>query len=197
MSFLYLVPTGMNDVNQPGWGSWAGRYGRNETFPDSSYYWANQTDAWHGTTNRDNTLARWAADLQNDFRARLEWCVQNYAHANHAPCVVVNGHSGSGIVRIQVENRRTATTGESVIELSAAGSADPDGDALAYEWSVYPEAGTYRGEVPTIENSQSPRARLRVPVGLGAHELHVILTVRDTGKPALARYRRLMITDLQ
>jgi hypothetical protein len=30
MSFLYLVPTGMNDPMQPTWGSWAGRYGRNE-----------------------------------------------------------------------------------------------------------------------------------------------------------------------
>jgi len=27
MTFLYLVPTGMNDPDQPGWGSWAGRYG--------------------------------------------------------------------------------------------------------------------------------------------------------------------------
>jgi len=27
MTFLYLVPTGMNDPEQPAWGSWAGRYG--------------------------------------------------------------------------------------------------------------------------------------------------------------------------
>ena len=27
MTFLYLVPTGMNDPEQPTWGSWAGRYG--------------------------------------------------------------------------------------------------------------------------------------------------------------------------
>src|SRR5258707_956793 len=32
MTFLYLVPTGMNDPDQPGWGSWAGRYGLNENF---------------------------------------------------------------------------------------------------------------------------------------------------------------------
>jgi hypothetical protein len=30
MCFLYLVPTGMNDPWQPGWGSWAGRYGLND-----------------------------------------------------------------------------------------------------------------------------------------------------------------------
>ena len=68
MMFLYLVPTGMNDPAQPTWGSWAGRYGRNEHHEDKPYYWANQQDTWQGTTHRENTLSRWAADLQNDFR---------------------------------------------------------------------------------------------------------------------------------
>ena len=72
MSFLYLVPTGMNDPSQPGWGSWAGRYGLNPEYGGKPYYWANQADAWQEETHRDNTLKRWAADLQNDFRARLE-----------------------------------------------------------------------------------------------------------------------------
>src|SRR5438045_2778500 len=61
MTFLYLVPTGMNDPMEPGWGSWAGRYGVREDSADKPFYWANQLDAWNGTTNRDNTLARWAA----------------------------------------------------------------------------------------------------------------------------------------
>ena len=34
MTFLYLIPTGMNDPDEPLWGSWAGRYGPNENFPD-------------------------------------------------------------------------------------------------------------------------------------------------------------------
>ena len=36
-------------------------------------------------------LARWAADLQNDFRARLDWCVQPPEQANHRPLAVLNG----------------------------------------------------------------------------------------------------------
>jgi hypothetical protein len=70
MTFLYLVPTGINDPEQPTWGSWGGRYGQNPKHGDRPYYWSNQQDAWEGSTNRDNTLRRWAADLQNDFRAR-------------------------------------------------------------------------------------------------------------------------------
>src|SRR2546426_320837 len=85
MTFLYLAPTGLNDPNQPTWGSWAGRYGLNPNFPGRSYYWANQVDSWNGTTNRDNTLARWATHVQNDFRARLDWCVKDFAQANHPP----------------------------------------------------------------------------------------------------------------
>jgi hypothetical protein len=38
-----------------------------------------------GTTHRDNTLHRWAVHLQNDFRARLEWCVASVKKANHPP----------------------------------------------------------------------------------------------------------------
>jgi hypothetical protein len=94
MAFLYLLPTGMNDPQEPTWGSWAGRYGPNEKYPDKPYFWANQKDAWRGTTSRDNTLARWAADLQNDFRARLDWCVKPRGEANHRPNAVLNGRSG-------------------------------------------------------------------------------------------------------
>jgi hypothetical protein len=90
MLFLYLVPTGMNDPDQPAWGSWAGRYGPREDFPGKPYFWANQADTWRGTTNRDNTLARWAVALQNDFHARMDWCATgDFRKANHRPVVVL------------------------------------------------------------------------------------------------------------
>jgi Cellulose-binding Sde182, nucleoside hydrolase-like domain/Cellulose-binding protein Sde0182, C-terminal domain len=199
MTFLYLVPTGMNDVNHPDWGSWAGRYGLNGGFPGRRYYWANQADAWQDATNRDNTLARWAADLQNDFRARLDWCVKDFRQANHPPVAVVNGRGGKGIMRISaasaVEERLPdGTNGRRIIELSAAGSSDPDGDPLAFEWWIYPEAGTYRGDEAALEGAHSSKARLRVPADLGSRELHLILTVRDRGAPPLAAYRRVIVS---
>ena len=45
----------------------------------------------HHLIDRDNTLRRWAAHLQNDFKARLDWCVNDYPHANHPPVARVRG----------------------------------------------------------------------------------------------------------
>jgi CubicO group peptidase (beta-lactamase class C family) len=185
MTFLYLAPTGMNDPNEPLWGSWAGRYGPNESFPGKPYYWANQSDAWNGTTNRDNTLARWAADLQNDFRARLDWCVKPLREANHASRAVVNGIAGQEILRI------TARPGQEV-SFDAGLSQDPDGDKLAYEWFVYREAGTYGGEA-SLTNATSPCALLPIPSDAAGKTLHVVLTIRDNGTPPLAAYRRIIV----
>ena len=121
MTFVYLVPNGLGDPEEPGWGSWAGRYGLREDSAGKNYYWANLVEAWQGTTNRDNTLKRWAVHLQNDFRARLDWCVKPVAAANHPPQVVVNGVAGSQCLRLQ------AKTGAD-LKLDARGSRDPDGD---------------------------------------------------------------------
>jgi CubicO group peptidase (beta-lactamase class C family) len=185
MTFLYLVPTGLSEPNQPSWGGWAGRYGPNENFPGKPYYWANRTDTWNGTTSRDNTLARWAADLQNDFRARLDWCVKPPEQANHAPHIIVNGVGGREILHL------TAGCGQAV-SLDAGLSCDPDGDKLAYEWFVYPEAGTYTGEA-ALTNPSSPVALLHIPSDAAGKTLHVVLAVHDSGTPPLAAYRRVIV----
>jgi hypothetical protein len=182
MMFLYLVPTGMNDPDEPTWGSWAGRYGLNPSYAGKPYYWANQADVWHGSTNRDNILARWAAHLQNDFRARLDWCVNDFAHANHPPKPVVSG-----------EARRVVDSG-SVIELDASGTRDPDGNDLRFEWFQYPGPGDAGANAVEIRDSHSARVSIRVPVADRPETLHVVLAVTDTGTPELTRYRRILIT---
>jgi hypothetical protein len=184
MTFLYLVPTGLNDPNQPAWGSWAGRYGPREDASGKPYYWANQADSWNGTTNRDNTLARWAAHLQNDFRARLEWCVKPFNEANHPPRVVLNGVRGSEVLRL----RAKAGT---KLKLDAGATSDPDGQRLRFEWFHYPEPGTYRGQVQ-IEGTTAV-ATVRVPDDAGGKSFHVIVAVTDEGNPPLTRYRRAVI----
>jgi hypothetical protein len=181
MTFLYLVPTGMNDPERPGWGSWAGRYGRNETFPGKPYYWANQLDGWRGTTNRDNTLARWAVALQNDFRARLDWCVKARPQANHPP-----------IVRVDGPLRRVVQPGTRV-DLLAGASTDPDGDTLSFLWEFYPEPGSYRGAL-AIQNATKAAASLVAPDIQSDVTVHIVLTVTDNGLPPLSRYQRIVIT---
>jgi cellulose-binding protein len=185
MTFLYLQPTGMNDPEQPTWGSWAGRYGLNPEFKNLPYYWANQADTWQGTTHRDNTLKRWAADLQNDFRARLDWCVKPYKEANHAPVAVVNGDRGRRIIPLDAAPGAT-------IKFNADGSSDPDGHELAFEWFIYSEPGTYQG-MARLEPSTGSHAMLRVPADAAGKSIHVMLIARDRGTPPLASYRRVIV----
>ena len=184
-SFLYLVPTGMNDPYEPGWGGWAGRYGAREDFAALPYFWANQADVWRGTTNRDNTLLRWAAHLQNDFRARLDWCVKGVKEANHPPSVVLNGVPGTDVLRFG------ARTGES-IKFDLSGTQDRDRHGVDYDWFTYPEAGTYRGAV-VLEGTNSPTALFKVPRNAAGKSIHVIVAVTDRGEPPLTRYRRAVI----
>jgi hypothetical protein len=187
MMFLYLLPTGMNDPNEPTWGSWAGRHGLNEAYAGKPYYWANQMDSWQGTTNRDNTLVRWAVHLQNDFRARMDWCVSDaFEKANHRPRAILNGDTSNGVVKL------AAKRGDSV-ELSAAGSSDPDGNAIQTTWFLYPEAGTYRGDL-ALSTTEGRSTRLLVPPVQRAETIHVILQLEDSGDPSLVAYRRAVIT---
>jgi hypothetical protein len=181
MTFLYLVPTGMNDPEHPNWGSWAGRYGHNETCPGRPYYWANQQDTWQGSASRENTLRRWAADLQNDFRARLDWCVKDFAHANHPPQPRVNS-----------DTMRTISAGQ-LVELDASDSMDPDGNSLRFHWLIYGEAGGYKGAMPQIQNADSAKASLVAPAVASEQTIHLLLIVSDDGSPPLCRYRRAIL----
>jgi hypothetical protein len=182
MTFLYLVPTGMNDPEHPGWGSWAGRYVPNPEHPGKPYWWADGADRWGNETHRDASLRRWAADLQDDFRARLDWCVRGFTETNHPPAP-----------RIAGPRERTVVPGEEVV-LDAGGSTDPDGQALRFEWCMYPETGTYVGPPPEIRGASSPRASFAAPPVDEQRTIHVVLRVIDAGSPPLARYGRVVVT---
>jgi hypothetical protein len=180
MTFLYLIPTGMNDPEQPGWGSWAGRYGPRDGALGRPYFWANQADHWRGSTHRDQTVARWAEDFQNDFKARLDWCVHPRDGANHPP-----------VARVEGVRSRFAKAGETII-VDAGKSRDPDGDPLEFQWFQYAEAGTYAGQV-SIDQARQPRALLRAPSVKESQTIHVIARVADRGNPPLARYQRVVV----
>jgi hypothetical protein len=182
MTFLYLVPTGMNDPQQPTWGSWAGRYGRNDTFQDAPYYWANLEDDWQGRRHRDNTLKRWAVHIQNDFKARMDWCVNEFAGANHPPVPHVEGSW-----------QRRVAQGE-IVGLNASRSSDPDGQALEFEWFIYHEPGSYAGSVPELRDTTAPRASFIAPAVTTPQTIHVIVAVTDRGSPPLTRYKRVIVT---
>jgi hypothetical protein len=182
MTFLYLVPTGMNDPEQPTWGSWAGRYGHNENFPGRPYYWADLEDQWQGSSHRDNSLRRWAVHIQNDFRARLDWCVSEFSDANHPPLAVVNG-----------PQHRVVASGETVV-VDASSSIDPDGHELQFEWKIYLEPGSYRGPIPELRESMAPQVSFVAPMVDAAKTIHLIVTVTDQGSPPLTCYERVVVS---
>jgi hypothetical protein len=192
-TFLYLIPTGLSDPTQPTWGCWSGRYGPRGEDPDNkkgpkgaAFFWANQRDTWEGTTHRDNTLKRWAVHLQNDFKARLDWCVAPaFAEANHEPAPHCQGDGSRKVLHVK------APVGKPYV-LSAEGTTDPDGNGLSYLWQVYPEAGTYRGKV-ILRDHADARAVLEVPLDAAGKSIHVILQVTDDGEPRLTRYRRVVV----
>ena len=200
-TFLYLIQNGLGSPEHPDWGSWGGRYEfgtpqlrkwhlQAETRP----FWTDAQDEvlgvdgkWH--TGNKETIWRWRTAYQNDFESRMIWSVTpDYAAANHPP-----------VARLGHARTLTAKPGE-VVKLSAAGSSDPDGDALSYQWIYYKEPGTFtKGTARTglplkIEQADEMNASLTVPTRFGrAGTLHVILAVTDHGTPALTRYQRVIV----
>ena len=143
-SWLYFFPVGLSDPEQPTWGCWGGRFAE-----ATGRHCVDGTDAVTGMpTERGDassaraTVWRWRSAFQAEFAARMDWCVKPPAEANHPPVAVLDGDAGQGVLR------RLAKPGETV-RLEAVGSSDPDpGDTVAFRWWVYPEAGTYGGQVP-------------------------------------------------
>ena len=179
--FLYLLPNGLGDPEEPSWGSWAGRFGAMPDADGRPYFAPNVRDTREGVAHRDHTLDRWAADLQNDFSARMDWCVLPFADANHPPQV-----------RLRGSGRPSVQPGGSVA-LDVSESSDPDGDALHTTWVVYPEPGSSRGPLPVLENANRPIAVLHVPDTAMPGTIHCIAVVRDDGEPKLTRYARVVV----
>jgi hypothetical protein len=191
-SFLHLAAPGLNDPDHPEWGGWGGRYGK--VAPQYGLY-ANAVDRVIGVDgsyykNNQATVWRWRKAFQNDFAARIAWTLTaKYKNANHAPVAVLNGDKSLQPVRL------TARYGESV-KLTAAGTSDPDHNALTYKWWIYDEAGR-RDLKPVLTNSEPQQAVLTASAPAnnpGPGELHVILEVWDNGTPELVAYRRAVVT---
>ena len=124
---------------------------------------------------------------KNDFAARMDWTIKDYQHANHPPSVVVNGVAGKDVLTVN------AAVGQPVF-LSAAGSSDPDGNQLQFQWIAYPEAG-YRVPLQplpqaTVSGADNQDATVTVDT---PGTFHVILAVTDNGTPKLTSYRRVIL----
>ncbi|HAX41068.1 MAG TPA: DUF1593 domain-containing protein [Bryobacteraceae bacterium] len=192
-SFLNLIPNGLAGDVSPSYGGWGGRYELRRGYGETRPIWTDARDTLRLSDNREHTsnqatIWRWREAYQNDFAARMDWCVQPRNAANHNPAAVLNGIPG----RAPVEAIAKAGA---VLALSALGSTDPDGNRLTYRWFVYPEAGTLREAASArVEKHDSAEAQLHLPAKVQrGGTVHVILEVTDSGTPRLTSYRRLIV----
>ncbi len=210
-AFLSLIPNGLNVPEHPDQGGWGGRYElykpdfsltrKGDSVvpiePETRAIWTNAVDRYspvlhndYGrsvrtdtTTFSDNkvSLWRWRDDFQNDFAARMDWCIMSFEEANHPP-VPALGHP----------EQVTVKSGEG-FGLDAAGSTDPDGDNLSYLWFNYPEAGSYK-KLIKIDSAENARGVWVIAPKVEQPEtVHFILRVTDKGYPPLSRYKRVIV----
>ncbi|MFC2137398.1 nucleoside hydrolase-like domain-containing protein [Bacteroidota bacterium] len=130
------------------------------------------------------TLWRWRDDFQNDFAARMDWCIKSYQEANHAPVPVLSH-----------PEQITVKSGEG-FRLNAYDSYDPDGDNLSYLWYYYPEASSYKKEIKLGPPENSQRIHGTAPKVEKEETIHIILKVTDKGEPQLSRYKRVIVNIL-
>lgn len=187
-SWFFALPNGLMHPEHPEWGGWGGRFQ-----PDGGNHYIDAEDrhpAHPGNAGVGHkwTVARWREAYQNDFAARMDWCVQPFDEANHRPQVILDGDLSPAYHVMQVALGASIT-------LDASATYDPDSDSLSYRWWLYEEPSEYDG-VLEMETSDQPMNTVFIPEDAGGKQLHLILEVTDDGEPPLTGYRRTIL-DVQ
>lgn len=159
-AFLSLIENGLASASSPTYGGWGGRYVWRRPHGETRPLWTQGGDSYPGRDNSRDTVTgadgqlyttdqatiwRWRRAFQHDFAARMAWTIEPPERVNHNPLVVVNGATGTAPVHVD------ARVGQPVV-LDAAGTRDPDGQALRYRWWFYAEAGTGVPGAPVVRS---------------------------------------------
>lgn len=195
-SFLYVLANGLNVPDSISYGGWGGRFSkepvagvRGMDFIEKSGKSEAQYDPYcmyASAPEGVNAINKWKEHILNDFAARMVWTTTSeYSEANHHPVVVVNNDSTYSHINID------ASVGETLL-LDASSSFDPDNDALHYEWMVYYEPGSYKGNV-SLNSDNKGKCKVMIPTDAKGKNFHVILVLTDGGEPQLTAYRRFVI----
>ena len=194
-SFLNLIPNGLRSSQSPTFGGWGGRYELYQPKGEDRPIFTHSEDTvFVGTgfgkikgdkegiyKSNQATIWRWREAYQNDFAARMDWAAtSHYEDANHPPEIKINGKLDLTV------------NGNEIVNLSAEGTSDPDGNDLYFHWFQYKEAGNYNGGI-FITNPELVKTALKFKDPKKHGIAHIILEVKDDGEPCLYRYARIII----
>lgn len=175
-AFLHLVNNRLDAHDDYTLGGWGGR----SAFDDPMFPNHLTDKALTDDGDRNKMYWRWIPAAQNDFAARMDWCVKGVEEANHPP-----------VARVTGSRVRQAKAGE-IIQLAAT-ATDPDDHKLTAKWWQYTDADSAKAVVP-IERSESlEHASFIVPNEPGK-QVQIILEVTDDGTPPLVSYQRLIFS---
>ena len=178
-SFLYVMPYGLNDPEDPHQAGWAGYHERGICADSLTTAWTS----WQEPVRSISVgyKKRFYPDELNDFCARMQWADEGCGNLN--PKVIVNGDRGLAPIRI------SAKAGEK-IQLDASKSKDPDGDGLTFNWWQQMEIGKTKIDIEGVDQS---KATICIPSGSKNDTIHVLCEVHDDRPFRLVAYKRIII----
>ena len=179
-SFLYVMPNGLNDPEDPHQAGWAGYHERGICADSLTTAWTSWQEPLRSISV--GYKQRFYLDELGDFMARMQWADEG--RGNHNPQVIINRQKGLQPVRLKAKAGKT-------IRLDASKSKDPDGDMLSFYWWQQLEIGTSKA---IITQADQPQTNIQIPADADKGELHLICEVHDNGPFRLPAYRRIIIS---
>ena len=199
-SFLYVMPNGLNNPENPHQCGWAGYHERGICADSLTTAWTS----WQEPVRSISVgyKQRFYPDELNDFCARMQWAAEGRGNLN--PYIVISPQV-EFVPPLVLEGASIAMPNDTItitvppgiqkgdvitIRMDASKSFDPDGDGLSFLWWQQPEIG--RTKV-TIDQSDQSIATLHIPIDTKGDTIHFVCEVHDDGPFRLVAYRRIII----